>query len=339
MHACRRTASLLSSRSTAGKAATQQHLVLTPAPAPPRPTLVPSLPQIVLTEDGSAARLVAKYRPPCPVIVVSPNARALRSLAVTFGLYPMLVRALLRRHQGLGGHGDHRVPAGAYSCADGHAISTPLGALCCSVLVKHGQTLVISPVPCAGRCIHQVDSFAKDTSRSVGDAINYALAQGLAVDGIKVLTVTGGPDVAAADESPLLTSQHLGECTAAPFQRLPGNEGKGWQCSYREVRVPECMRLPMCGISRVLTHIPRPRCRTFPSKGMRSMSFLQRDPSRLTMYVSPFAASTTYCNQDVHIGVDVGGRAQGYWGWQSGPAPVPGQDSSRGCCSSLKGAG
>lgn len=49
-----------------------------------------------MTEDGSAARLVAKYRPPCPVIVVSPNARALRSLAVTFGLYPLQARARTR---------------------------------------------------------------------------------------------------------------------------------------------------------------------------------------------------------------------------------------------------
>ena len=46
---------------------------------------------VVLTEDGSAARLVAKYRPPCPVVVVSPNARALRGLAAVFGLHPLQV--------------------------------------------------------------------------------------------------------------------------------------------------------------------------------------------------------------------------------------------------------
>ena len=47
---------------------------------------------MVLTEDGTAARLVAKYRPPCPVIAVSTNPRTLRSLAVTFGLIPCQVR-------------------------------------------------------------------------------------------------------------------------------------------------------------------------------------------------------------------------------------------------------
>jgi len=42
-------------------------------------------------------------------------------------------------------------------------------------------------------------------------AIEHALAQGLAVDGIKVLVVTGGADCASADEHPVLTSENLGE--------------------------------------------------------------------------------------------------------------------------------
>ncbi|GBF99836.1 pyruvate kinase [Raphidocelis subcapitata] len=136
---------------------------------------------VVLTEDGSAARLVAKYRPPCPVVVVSPNARALRSLSATFGLYPL-----------------------------------------------------------------QVESFTADPSRAITAGIDFALSQGLAVDGIKVLVVSGGPKTASADASPVVTSENL---------------------------------------------------------GMRAMSFLQRD-SVHTPYTSPFCRSTTYCNQDVHIGVE-----------------------------------
>jgi hypothetical protein len=40
------------------------------------------------------------------------------------------------------------------------------------------------------------------------------------------------------------------------------------------------------------------------------MSFLQRDTSKVCTYSSPFCASTTYCNQDVHIGVEVGQRGR-----------------------------
>lgn len=40
---------------------------------------------------------------------------------------------------------------------------------------------------------------------------------------------------------------------------------------------------------------------------MRAMSFhLHQDDDRPSEYTSPFCASTTYCNQDVHIGVEVG---------------------------------
>jgi hypothetical protein len=152
---------------------------------------------VVITEDGSAARLVAKYRPPCPVVVVSDNARALRSLAVTFGLYPMLVGA----------------PGGGRPCAADGCQQPP--AACCGLpaAAAQGHAAVILPAcaPDLPLSPTQVESFAKGPSRLVTDAMNYALSLGLAVDGIKVLTVTGGPDVAPADESPMLTSEHLGE--------------------------------------------------------------------------------------------------------------------------------
>ncbi|KAI8465728.1 MAG: pyruvate kinase [Monoraphidium minutum] len=137
---------------------------------------------VVLTEDGSAAQLVAKYRPPCPVIAVSTNARTLRSLAVTFGIIPL-----------------------------------------------------------------KVESWKDGSARAVRLGIEFALANGYAVDGIKVLAVTGGPNHAPADDAPVMTTEYL---------------------------------------------------------GMRAMSFLQRKEDAHTAYSSPFCRSTTYCNQDVHIGVE-----------------------------------
>jgi pyruvate kinase len=52
----------------------------------------PVMAQVVLTEDGSAAKAVAKYRPPCPVVVACPSERVLRQLGVVFGVYPCKVR-------------------------------------------------------------------------------------------------------------------------------------------------------------------------------------------------------------------------------------------------------
>jgi hypothetical protein len=49
--------------------------------------------QVVVTETGEAAQWVAKYRPPCPVVVVSNNAHVLRMLSAYFGLYPCQVGA------------------------------------------------------------------------------------------------------------------------------------------------------------------------------------------------------------------------------------------------------
>ncbi|ETO18758.1 hypothetical protein RFI_18497 [Reticulomyxa filosa] len=46
---------------------------------------------IVLTNSGTTARLVAKFRPPCPVIAVVGNtySHTLRQLAITAGVYPI----------------------------------------------------------------------------------------------------------------------------------------------------------------------------------------------------------------------------------------------------------
>jgi hypothetical protein len=49
--------------------------------------------------------------------------------------------------------------------------------------------------------------------------IEHALSRGLAVDGIKVLAVTGGATVAPADEAPVVTVEYLGELRAS--QLLP----------------------------------------------------------------------------------------------------------------------
>lgn len=141
---------------------------------------------MVLTKDGSAARLVAKYRPPCPVVVVSPNARALRSLAISFGLFPCKVRprALLA-----------------------------VTALSICRLTRHsfarGQPLPL-PKFSERQISHlQVDSFDKGPAVAVRAGIEAAMAGGLAVDGIKAIVVTGGSG-ASADASPVLTGENLG---------------------------------------------------------------------------------------------------------------------------------
>jgi hypothetical protein len=47
---------------------------------------------VVLSADGIAAQLVSKYRPPCPVVVVSDSDAVLRGLAGYYALYPCKVR-------------------------------------------------------------------------------------------------------------------------------------------------------------------------------------------------------------------------------------------------------
>ena len=43
------------------------------------------------TASGSTARLVAKFRPPCPVLGLTPNLRTERQLNLTWGVIPALV--------------------------------------------------------------------------------------------------------------------------------------------------------------------------------------------------------------------------------------------------------
>lgn len=48
--------------------------------------------QVVLSANGTAAQLVSKYRPPCPIVVVSDNEQVLRGLAGYYSIYPCKVR-------------------------------------------------------------------------------------------------------------------------------------------------------------------------------------------------------------------------------------------------------
>lgn len=52
------------------------------------------VPQVVLSADGTAAQLVSKYRPPCPVVVVSDSDAVLRGLAGYYALYTCKVDSL-----------------------------------------------------------------------------------------------------------------------------------------------------------------------------------------------------------------------------------------------------
>ncbi|EFJ51783.1 hypothetical protein VOLCADRAFT_120419 [Volvox carteri f. nagariensis] len=49
---------------------------------------------VVLTENGRAANLISKYRPPCLVVVASTNAQVLRQASVSFGQVPLLLESL-----------------------------------------------------------------------------------------------------------------------------------------------------------------------------------------------------------------------------------------------------
>ncbi|GLI64206.1 hypothetical protein VaNZ11_007398 [Volvox africanus] len=49
---------------------------------------------VVLTENGRAANLISKYRPPCLVVVASNNAQVLRQASVSFGQVPLLLDSL-----------------------------------------------------------------------------------------------------------------------------------------------------------------------------------------------------------------------------------------------------
>lgn len=45
---------------------------------------------VTSTESGHTARMVSKYRPGIPIIAVTPNARTMRRLQLTWGVYPLL---------------------------------------------------------------------------------------------------------------------------------------------------------------------------------------------------------------------------------------------------------
>lgn len=47
---------------------------------------------VTSTESGYTARMVSKYRPGVPIIAVTPNARAMRRLQLTWGVHPLLGR-------------------------------------------------------------------------------------------------------------------------------------------------------------------------------------------------------------------------------------------------------
>merc|ERR1711912_201692 len=45
---------------------------------------------IALTETGSTARLIAKYRPKCPILALTMRESTVRQLSATRGVLPML---------------------------------------------------------------------------------------------------------------------------------------------------------------------------------------------------------------------------------------------------------
>jgi hypothetical protein len=175
---------------------------------------------VVLTENGSAARLVAKYRPPCPVVVVSPNATTLRSLSATFGLYPLQARFA-------SGRGCCARPALAPDRGPSGRCLCPCDPrVCTDAHQEH-------PSPAHP----QVESFSADPSRAISAGVDFALSQGLAVDGIKVLVVSGGPKLASADESPVVTSENLGAGGGGVIFCLPVARGR-----VGTMRANKCLR-------------------------------------------------------------------------------------------------
>ena len=56
---------------------------------------------IVLTETGSSARWVAKYKPSCPVVVVTPQPTTARACNLCRGLYAVEVPEEVTSHEQL----------------------------------------------------------------------------------------------------------------------------------------------------------------------------------------------------------------------------------------------
>ncbi|HEC30815.1 MAG TPA: pyruvate kinase [Candidatus Yonathbacteria bacterium] len=47
---------------------------------------------IALTETGSTARMISRYRPKQPIVVMSPNEKTLRKVVLSFGCYPVKIK-------------------------------------------------------------------------------------------------------------------------------------------------------------------------------------------------------------------------------------------------------
>lgn len=56
---------------------------------------------VVFSEGGKVARLLAKYRPCAPVLVVTSNARLARFCSPLFGCYPKLLPMPIRDVKGM----------------------------------------------------------------------------------------------------------------------------------------------------------------------------------------------------------------------------------------------
>eukprot|EP00798_Chlamydomonas_sp_ICE-L_P024510 gene24510-10112_t len=59
---------------------------------------------VVFSENGKTARLIAKYRPPAPTLVVTSNAALARSCSAQYGLHPMLLSKPIEKKEELEGH-------------------------------------------------------------------------------------------------------------------------------------------------------------------------------------------------------------------------------------------
>lgn len=49
---------------------------------------------VTATQSGYTARMVARYRPPCPIVAVTPSQKVLRQMALVWGVHPLLVREI-----------------------------------------------------------------------------------------------------------------------------------------------------------------------------------------------------------------------------------------------------
>ncbi|KUK41029.1 MAG: Pyruvate kinase [Clostridia bacterium 62_21] len=116
------------------------------------------------TETGYTARMVAKYRPRCPIIAVTPHARVLQRLTLVWGVEPLLVRRISNTDE---------------------MIETSIGAALAAGFIKGGDLVVITAGVPVG--VHGTTNLLK--VHTVGDI----LARGV---GIGSRAVTGTVRVA-----------------------------------------------------------------------------------------------------------------------------------------------